>query len=124
MTTLVIRRDARKDPILFPPIQEVEWLNSHRRVPTLPRDLVEQYQPLEILIRKRAQQNAVDEAEDRAGRADSQRQRNDRGQSEARLLQQHSQTVARVLPKCFHSDFPLGNAQYRLLTRAVLREPV
>src|SRR5262245_52520932 len=42
----VVGRDAREDPVLLPPIQEVGIRNSHRSDPTLRRVLVEQYKPI------------------------------------------------------------------------------
>jgi hypothetical protein len=96
----------------LPTIWEVRIRNSHRSDPTLRRVLVEQYKPIGIPIRQWAQQNAVDEAEDDAGRADAQCQGDNRGQSEAQLLHQHSQPVARVLPECFHITVP-----HRLMER-------
>jgi hypothetical protein len=67
------------------------------------RRLIEQNQPLRLPIRKRAQQNAVDEAEDGAVYADSQGYGQNGYCGKAGSLQHRSQAKAKILQQRFHN---------------------
>src|SRR5262249_2700489 len=62
------------------------------------------HEPRRFLVRQRAQQHAVDDAEDRRVRADPQAQCQDGNQCEAWFLYQHSRAVAQVLPERLHNS--------------------
>ena len=59
--------------------------------------------PLHVRIGKRMHQHAVNHAEDGDRRADTQRQRKDRGQSKSWILHQLPQRVAEILKQTLHS---------------------
>src|SRR5215510_2502067 len=52
-----------------------------------------------------AQQERVNDAEDRAVRADAERERNHRHQGEAGILYKHPRAMAQVLPKIFNPSY-------------------
>src|SRR5579863_7131953 len=55
-----------------------------------------------------AQKDGVHDAENRGVRADAQRQRENRNETEARALRQHSNAEAKILPKRLQERFPAG----------------
>src|SRR5215510_12509555 len=60
------------------------------------------YQSLWLGIRQRPQDNRVHDTKDCRARADAQGQSQDPRRRKARMLQQSSNSVAQVLPKCAH----------------------
>ena len=63
----------------------------------------QQNEAVGILERKRAQEDAFDEREDRGGGADAKRQREDDGQGESRRLAQLAQCEAEILCERVHA---------------------
>ena len=63
------------------------------------RDLLQAHQPLGLVKRQRLQQHTVDDAEDRGGGANAERQRQDRGCGKGGLLRKDARRVAHVLPE-------------------------
>jgi hypothetical protein len=59
-----------------------------------------------IAVGKRFEQDAVDEAENRAGRADAERQRRDCHQREARIAPQAAPAVSQILQEFIHTTRP------------------
>src|SRR5262245_60114695 len=80
-----------------------------RRGP-IPRDISarrvcpDDRQPLGIAVRKRTQQEAVDDAEYCTVGTNAQSQSEHGDSSEARILEEHSRAVAQVLKYCLHSQ--------------------
>src|SRR5262245_60388411 len=62
------------------------------------------YQSLPLTVRQFAQQHAVNDAENRAVRADAKAECGQGDQREAGPPQQHSRAVTQVLPKCLHNS--------------------
>src|SRR5262245_47609895 len=60
------------------------------------------YQSLGLGIRQRPQDNCVNDTKDCRARPDAQGQGQDRRRRKARMLQQSTNSVAQVLPKCAH----------------------
>ena len=58
---------------------------------------LQQREPLRLPIGRRRQQDALNQTENRRGRADAQRQREHGDQAEHGLLQQHSHANAQIL---------------------------
>src|SRR5262245_63953365 len=58
-------------------------------------------QPLRLVVRHGIEQHCIDDAEDRRVRPNTERQRDDGNQREDRMLEQHSQRVAYILPQRF-----------------------
>src|SRR5262245_52508847 len=61
-------------------------------------------QTFRVAVRKRAQQQAVDDAEDGRVSADAQSQCDNGYNSEAGFLQKHSRAVAQILKQCLHKS--------------------
>src|SRR5262249_17626335 len=75
---------------------------------------------------ERAQEHGIDDGEDRSVRADTQSQRENSNQSEARLLHQHSRAVAQILPDRLHNsseEIHPQSTQRSAKTLFPLREP-
>jgi hypothetical protein len=85
------------------------------------RRKAEERQPLGILIRQRAQQDGVDDAENGCIDADAQAERENDDQREARLFQQTSRRIADVLPEHFHLVFA-SNEKMGMMGRRLRRE--
>ena len=66
---------------------------------------LDKHEPLRLIIRGRRQQNTLDQAEHRRGRADTERQSQHGNQGEARLLPEHPRGKTQVLN---HSSPPYG----------------
>src|SRR5262245_33626748 len=76
------------------------------------------------MVRKRPQQYRVDNAEDRAVSADTQRQRDDGDQSEAGVSPQHPRPITQVLPQVLQPPRPARVAAPLLhLLRTAESEP-
>src|SRR5262249_45497242 len=105
-----IDRQVLKRIALRPPVQII----GHRgfiSLNTLTGNLLpERNDPVEIIKRKRLEQNRVDDAEYRAVGADAQRQCQRRNYRVARFFQKHPPTVTQVLKQCFHRRFLLDTA--------------
>ncbi len=87
---------------LAPPVEEVR-VGSLAPVELFLRvRLPEVDEPRRVFEGQRPQERRVHDREDGAVGADAQRQRHDRDQSEARLLQQHAHRVSHVLKKSPH----------------------
>ena len=56
-----------------------------------------QHEPFGIAVRRRGEEDALDEAEDSGGRADTERQRQRGDRREARLLAQHPHRETEIL---------------------------
>jgi len=67
-------------------------------------DRIDLDHPVEPCIRPGVENGAVDHAENRNGRADAERQRQDRGQREARSLNHLSESKANVLQQSLHES--------------------
>ena len=63
----------------------------------------EHHQPVGLLVRQRPQDHAIDDAEDRGGRPDPEREREHRRNREARGAQQVPDAEAQVLEEVFHT---------------------
>src|SRR5262245_53397928 len=62
-------------------------------------------EPFRIFVGQRAQQNSVNDTEDRRVCADAKRQSDDRDYADARVLQQHPHTVAQILKESVHGFY-------------------
>jgi len=61
---------------------------------------VEKHQPLRFMVRQRADEHRIHDAENCGVRANTERQRNNHDNRDAGVLQQHSRAVTQVLPEC------------------------
>src|SRR5215469_6933371 len=82
------------------PVEEIqagEWIISRRRL-----GLVQAHELSRLLIRKWAQQNRIDNAEDRRICADTQGERKNGDNGESRRSAQPAQTIADILDESVH----------------------
>jgi hypothetical protein len=81
-----------------------------RHLPAVGASGGNQHQPLRLPVRRRRQEDASDQAENRRGRADTERQRNHGNQSKAGLFAQHAQANSQILKHlAVLRYFPLTN---------------
>jgi hypothetical protein len=71
--------------------------------------MLDEDQPVAILVRQRLQQHAVDDTEDRGVRPDPQTERDHRENGESRILEQRSRAVAKIGDQLFE---PADAARY------------
>jgi len=83
-------------------VDEVDRRNPLVRQPLAVVGLPHRCQAIGIGIRQRAQNHAVEDAENGRGRADAQRERQHRGDGEARRAAQQAPAEADVLKQCIH----------------------
>jgi hypothetical protein len=76
--------------------------------------LLDERDPLRLLVWQRPQQHGVNDAEDRRNSSDAQTERDHGNQSEARFLNEHSRSETRVLPECAHGSFSSENPWVRI----------
>src|SRR5689334_3574255 len=100
-----VGRHIRKDVILLFPIEQVGWRNDGLCPALDGIGLPELDQALWIVVRERLEQHGVHHAEHRSGRADAQRQGQNRDGGEAGGLPQGAKCVTKILPhnsaRCF-----------------------
>lgn len=72
--------------------------------------------------REGAEQDGVDQCEDRAVGADAERERERRNRGEPRRLSQHAERIANVLPDCGHQ--PISPRRCRLARQSTSRQPL
>src|ERR1041384_1932515 len=71
---------------------------------------VQYHDPIGIWIRKRPQQNGINDAKNCGVGANAEREGQHRDKSECRLVCQHSQGVTKILENGTHSSYSLRNA--------------
>src|SRR5262245_3386501 len=86
-----------KDLILRPPISVVARSRAYMKEADERRLFPNHHQSVRLAIRRRLEQNGIDHTENSRVRADAERQRQNRHNSEAGILHQHSRAVAQIL---------------------------
>ena len=83
--------------------------------------LPDRHELLGIFVRQRAQQNGVNDAEDRAVRANAECESENRNRGEGRIFRQHPQAVTHILSKVSDHVAPsLCAHRHRVLWNAAL----
>jgi hypothetical protein len=84
-----------KNRVVVSPIEIVRQRN--RVILTGSRRFIQHHDPVGVPVRQRAQQNRINDAENRGVRANAERQRQDRDRAETRLLPQHAESISNIL---------------------------
>jgi hypothetical protein len=93
--------DIVEDSVLLLPVEEVGGCGAPA---TVTRHVLPQRdEPIRFFIRKRIEQNGVDDTEDRSVRTDTERKSDHRNRAHTGMLQQHPHAKLEILQERVHS---------------------